>query len=226
MLTHGKKICKTLKEIRQQIAKNNDITLITSECHYKGECKGTCPKCEAEVRYLENELNKRRQLGKAVAIAGISLGLLGSFTECFAQQKTDKTNSDHKILTDTITPIDNKIYNSFIDDDIDNKYMLGFVESMPEPVGGFETLYKYLTSEIKYPETTPPFIPCTVVVEFIVEKDGRISNVKALAGVSPEFDQEAVRVVKMMPKWKPAEQMGKPVRRVFSIPIRFSYGGK
>ena len=81
-MTHGKKTCKILKEIRQQIADKNDIEYVTSECHFQGECKGTCPKCEEELQYLENELSKRRQLGKAVAVAGISLGLASTFTDC------------------------------------------------------------------------------------------------------------------------------------------------
>jgi len=77
-MTCGKKTCKILKEIRQQIAEKNDIEYITSECHFQGECKGTCPKCEAELRYLENELHKRQQLGKVVTIAGIALGVVGA----------------------------------------------------------------------------------------------------------------------------------------------------
>jgi TonB family protein len=81
-MTYGKETCKILKEIRQQIADKNDIEYATSECHYHGECKGTCPKCEAELQYLETELSKRRQLGKAVAVAGISLGLASTFTNC------------------------------------------------------------------------------------------------------------------------------------------------
>jgi len=83
-MKHGKKVCKILKEIRQQIAEKNDIELFISECHFQGECKGTCPKCEAEVRYLEQELNQRRQLGKAVAVAGISLGMAGAIAGCGA----------------------------------------------------------------------------------------------------------------------------------------------
>lgn len=81
----GKDKCKILKEIRKEIAKNNDIEYVTSECKYNGECKGTCPKCEAEVRYLEQELEKRRALGKKVAVAGItaaSFVSLGSMTAC------------------------------------------------------------------------------------------------------------------------------------------------
>jgi len=85
-MTRGKKVCKILKEIRQQIADKNDIEYITSECHFHGECKGTCPKCEAEVQYLENELHRRRQLGKVATVAGIasiSIGVaMTTFSSC------------------------------------------------------------------------------------------------------------------------------------------------
>ena len=59
----GKNKCKILKEIRQKIADENDIAYVTSECKYQGECSGTCPRCEAELQYLENELKKRQQKG-------------------------------------------------------------------------------------------------------------------------------------------------------------------
>ena len=49
----GKKKCRLLREIRQRIAQENDIPLVTEECEYKGDCRGTCPKCESELRYLE-----------------------------------------------------------------------------------------------------------------------------------------------------------------------------
>ena len=78
----GKSKCKILKQIRQQIATENDIEFITSECKFQGECSGTCPKCEAEVRYLEQELQKRRQAGKAVAVAGIAAALIVSAPGC------------------------------------------------------------------------------------------------------------------------------------------------
>ena len=73
---HGKKKCKILKEIRKQIAKDNDITYVTTECKHQGNCKGTCPKCEAEVRYLEAELEKRRMAGKQVVVAGIAAAMV------------------------------------------------------------------------------------------------------------------------------------------------------
>ncbi len=86
-MNRGKRTCRILKEIRQQIALQNNIEYVTSECHFQGECKGSCPKCEAEVIYLENELKKRHQLGKAVSIAGISLGLAASFSACNSPRK-------------------------------------------------------------------------------------------------------------------------------------------
>ena len=73
---NGKRKCKILKQIRQEIAQANDIRYVISECKHQGDCPGTCPKCEAEVRYLEEELQKRRNAGKAVAVAGIAAALM------------------------------------------------------------------------------------------------------------------------------------------------------
>lgn len=80
----GKAKCKILKEIRQKIADENDIPYVTRECTYQGECSGTCPKCESELRYLERELEARQKLGKKVAVsalcAGIAMGSAGCAT--------------------------------------------------------------------------------------------------------------------------------------------------
>jgi len=81
-MNYGKEKCKALKQIRKQIADNNDINYVIEECKHKGKCKGTCPKCEAEVRYLESELEKRRLSGKKVAIAGVSVGIAATFSAC------------------------------------------------------------------------------------------------------------------------------------------------
>ena len=83
---NGKSKCKILKDIRRQIAKENDIDLVISECKYQGECSGTCPKCESEVRYLEQELRKRQQAGKAIAVAGIAAALVVSAAGCASSQ--------------------------------------------------------------------------------------------------------------------------------------------
>ena len=87
---NGKSKCKVLKDIRKKIAAENDIVYVTSECKYQGECSGTCPKCEAELRYLEEELAKRKNLGKTVAVAGIAAALVVGSTGC-ALKITDQT---------------------------------------------------------------------------------------------------------------------------------------
>ena len=81
MKTNGKSICKELKAIRKRVAEENDIPLEQHECRYDGPCDGTCPRCEAEVRYLEAELRRRMTLGKAAAVAGVAMSL-AAFTSC------------------------------------------------------------------------------------------------------------------------------------------------
>ena len=79
---NGKSKCKILKDIRREIAKRNDIDLVIEDCKFKGDCLGTCPKCEAEVRYLEKEIEKRRALGKTVAVAGLVTTLAATSVSC------------------------------------------------------------------------------------------------------------------------------------------------
>jgi len=72
-MSRGKSTCKVLKDVRRKVADANGIPLQERECTHTGDCAGSCPYCESEVRYLERELSKRRALGKAVAVAGIAL---------------------------------------------------------------------------------------------------------------------------------------------------------
>ncbi len=99
-MTPGKQTCKILKEIRRQIAEANGIELATSECRYKGECRGTCPKCEAEVRYLEQQLRARSLTGRAVSLAGISVSALAMMLP--AQASTQLTPDGNLIATQQV----------------------------------------------------------------------------------------------------------------------------
>lgn len=74
-MNKGKSTCKFLKDIRRRIADANGIHYAPKECNYEGECKGTCPACEAEVRYLEGELKRKQRNGFAVKVGGIAAGL-------------------------------------------------------------------------------------------------------------------------------------------------------
>ena len=86
-MSRGKDICKELKAVRKQIAEENGIPLEIPKCTYQGPCKGTCPRCESEMRFLENALAQKIKLGKVATVAGLALAL-GSTGNAAAQAVT------------------------------------------------------------------------------------------------------------------------------------------
>lgn len=309
-MKRGKQTCRILKEIRRQIAEVNDIEFITSECQYQGDCLGTCPKCEAEVRYLEQQLERKRMAGKAITVLGISAGVMtmnaqNSNIDSIQKQSltdiieiistevsgTNNTNSlfvIKGIVTDSmrnpitgVLIIEKGTKNGTVTDEFGNftlrvsgKYplvaqsigfqsqeieiqktayiqvvlqedstlMMGEIlvvntkkksqkkkilttcvsETMPEFPRGNTALMSFIQQNIQYPD---PDICITgkVIVQFIISTDGNITNAKIVRGVHPKFDKEALRVVKLMPKWKPGTQKGKPVAMEYTIPVSFRY---
>ena len=287
-MTRGKTICGVLRTIRKQIANANDIKYEPRECHHQGDCRGTCPACEAEIRYLERELDIRRQLGKAVAIVGISAGL-SALSGCGDKaKKTDNVSEAESKLTvgkamvehvDTVdgdveykSPVDSVIVdkdpatikkrtapfkapapktekkdpvvfeeeevmvmgrtggvdidpvpmpNPYLDPDFYER-VFDVVEQMPSFPGGQQKLMDYLSENIRYPkELAEASIQGRVIVTFIVEKDGSISNVKVAKSLDPLLDKEAMRVVSSMPKWNPGKQSGIAVRVKYTLPVTF-----
>jgi protein TonB len=96
------------------------------------------------------------------------------------------------------------------------------VEQMPEFPGGEAALQRYLHTSVKYPNIAMENgIQGKVYVGFVVERNGSISNVRIARGVDASLDKEAMRVVKLMPKWIPGKQNGEPVRVSFTAPINF-----
>lgn len=87
MNNRGKDICKELKAVRKRIAEENGIDLEIPECTYQGPCKGTCPRCESEVRFLENALAQKIRMGKVATVAGLAL-TLGVTASAAAQSTT------------------------------------------------------------------------------------------------------------------------------------------
>jgi len=97
------------------------------------------------------------------------------------------------------------------------------VESNPEFPGGEANLYKYLADNLEYPyEARELNISGKVWVTFVVEKNGSITDVQVLRGIGGGCDEEAVRVVKAMPKWTPGKQRGIPVRVQFVLSVKFT----
>lgn len=96
------------------------------------------------------------------------------------------------------------------------------VEEMPEFPGGMAKLAEYLAKNIKYPQLARESgIQGRVFINFVVEHDGSVTNVKVMRSLGGGCDEEAVRVVKSMPKWKPGKQRGKAVRVSYNLPVNF-----
>ena len=202
-MAKGKQTCKILKEIRKQIAAENDIELVVSECTYQGDCRGTCPKCEAEVRYLERELEKRHRMGKVAVVAGLSVGLLASSQVALAQ-------TPDSLRMDTIEKAD------------ENVEIFGIVETMPMFRGGEQKLFEFIGNNVVYPqEAKDAGVEGKVFVEFYIERDGTVCDAKVLRGIGYGCDEEALRVVGLMPKWYPGKQRGNAVRVRYTLPINF-----
>lgn len=101
--------------------------------------------------------------------------------------------------------------------------VFAIVEQLPEFPGGADKLNRYLTENLHYPaQAKESSISGTVYVQFVVDKKGQISEAKVLRGIGSGCDEEALRVIKAMPRWKPGMQQGKPVKTLFNLPIKFS----
>ena len=92
-MVKGKSTCKLLKSIRQQIADANGISYQPKECHHKGDCTGTCPACEEEIRYLERELKARKGNGFGMKVAGIAAGICATVMPMTAAAQAVKPDS-------------------------------------------------------------------------------------------------------------------------------------
>lgn len=215
MMNRGKHTCKILRQIRKQIADANGIEYAVSECKYQGECLGTCPKCEEEVRYIEEQLNNRRILGKAVVLAGISMNVLSANAAGvvpFAEMENmDSITISDSLSTDSIrTKMDSE----------DNHVLAGVVEQMPAFPGGNSALLKYLEENVRYPDNEA-CVSGRVIVRFRINENGSIDKVEIAKSLGPKFDTEAIRVVNSMPRWIPGMQNGKRVKVSYTIPIFF-----
>ena len=104
-----------------------------------------------------------------------------------------------------------------------NQNIYNAVEQVPEFPGGMPAMMEFLQTNIKYPkDAIKQNVGGRVMVMFVVETDGSLSNVRVARKVFPSLDAEAVRVVKAMPKWKPGKEKGRAVRVNFTMPIVFS----
>jgi len=113
---------------------------------------------------------------------------------------------------------------SIIKTDEEEMEIIDVVEQMPEFIGGFKALQKYVNSNAIYTEKArKEKVTGKVFVSFWVETDGSISEPKILRGLCPDLDSISIDLVKKMPKWIPAEQREKPIKCRFNLPIEFNF---
>ena len=130
--------------------------------------------------------------------------------------KTSETTENANATADA-----NKALTPLEAQDADSK-IFDMVEEMPNFPGGSKELMSYLVKNIEYPASAKKDgKQGRVIIQFVVEKDGSISDVKVVRGVDPSLDQEAVRVVKAMPNWIPGKMKGNAVRVKYTVPVMF-----
>lgn len=261
-MQRGKNICKELKAVRHRIAEENGIPLEERECTYDGPCRGTCPRCEAEVRYLERELSRRIKLGRVASVAGITLGLTacggadspaespmgGPTPDILVVSDSLPQGSDSLMYVDSMpeppvfppdvvmgiveeiepetddTVGEIEVVDVVVDDELQEGEEEIYVLPEVDPVfpGGTDSLYAFIARNIKYPaEAKMNRIEGKVYVSFVIEKDGSVSSARVFRDIGGGCGQEALRVIRLMPRWAPATQSGVPVRFECNLPIRF-----
>lgn len=172
------------------------------------------------------QASKRNSIPEKVRAAEkTSADMAADKTESDEEESTDENNTlasgtdlatdnETQETTDEETPDDKT--------DSDNPLNFRVVEKLPEFPGGIEGFMKWLTATLRYPpQAQKQRIQGTVLVSFIINADGSATDHKIVKPAHPELDREAMRVIKMMPEWKPGEDHGKACRTYFRIPIVF-----
>lgn len=119
-MDNGRLICHQLKELRRDIAIENGISLQQEACTYTGQCDGTCPRCDAEVRYLEERLAQRLRLGKAATVAGLAIGLAVGANAQAQDSSTPSTGNRENVSISVQVVIRGTAINQFTKEPIAN----------------------------------------------------------------------------------------------------------
>lgn len=223
-MKRGKQTCRILKEIRKQIAEANDIEFVTSECQYQGDCLGTCPKCESEVHYLEQQLEYKRLAGKVITILGISAGLLALSPTSINAQKSKKIKVDDlTMIKDSVWLKEDSLLN-VLSKRTDDRLLGDIGYQYPSFPGGAAELNEYLKSNIHYPKGKSKMSGC-VIASFKVLKNGYVSHAKIIQSLHPLFDHAVLLALYTMPPWIPGKVSGKAIDSTFHISIVFNKHG-
>ncbi len=247
-MKRGKQICETLRGIRSEIARANEIDYTPRECHHEGDCAGTCPACESEMRWLEGQLRLRQTLGKAVTIVGLSMGLasLASCTPSAQASQTDTHLQPSKQASDcecceVLLPMTSIDSTSNCSKSNETKYdsldrgnlstdstiiprgtgneIFGNSPTPPQYPGGTAALLKDLIHGISGNQVE---LTGKVIAQFLVDTDGSIDSIKIVRTLNMEADSCVINAIKSLPhRFKPAVYNGKLVKMRYTLPIYF-----
>ena len=246
IMKRGKQICETLRGVRIEIARANEIDYTPRECHHEGDCAGTCPACESEMRWLEGQLRLRQSLGKAVTIAGLSLGVasLASCTHSAQASQTGTHPQPSKQVSDcecceVLLPLTTIDSTSNSCNSIETKYagmgnlstdstiiprgtgneIFGNSPTPPQYPGGNAALLKDLIHGISGNQVE---LTGKVIAQFLVDTDGSIDSIKIVRTLNMEADSCVINAIKSLPhRFKPAVYNGKVVKMRYTLPIYF-----
>lgn len=215
----GKHICETLKGIRKEIAQANDIDYNPVECTHEGDCAGTCPACESEMRWLERQLRLRHSLGKAVIVAGLSLALSGVATATPSSISSDRKKNvkQHRIHKQKKKTVNNDVLAV-------GNVVEGQVQSLYETAefpNGQQAFSDSIIKKVDIPKELLGNSDEKVVVQFSVLKDCSIGVVKIVESTNPAIEKYIIDAIRALPKFsKPGRYAnGEPATTWFTIPI-------
>ena len=212
-MARGKQTCKILKEIRRQIAEANGIEFATSECRYQGDCLGTCPKCEAEVRYLEQQLRARSLAGKAIALAGISAGMM-LMSGCSGTSTSSNNVNELEGVVICTEEEDDMIDES----EIREICLESQVDVKPEFPGGDDEM-RHFFNECWRKEKDA--IIGSAKIGYTVNFKGEIENPEIIEG-DTLLGEQLIRIINQFPDHTPGRKNGKPVDVYMTFPFSTS----
>lgn len=135
---------------------------------------------------------------------------------------SDSSSSDKTVKDETETKPDFSDADVFENQGVEGEEIFQAVKDTPEFIGGKKKMYEFINSNVRHPrEAAENGVSGLVYVRFVVEKNGKITNPKLLKGIGSGCDEEAIRVIAMMPNWKPGAHNGKVVRCYHTLPIAF-----
>lgn len=167
---------------------------------------------------------KRQRQSRWLALKALAVVPVAGVLAVACGQKSEKTDETAEPMTVAVeVPADApEVAVTGYDGGTETPKVFDVVEQMPEFPGGMEALMQFMSKNMKYPdEATKAGQEGRVIVSFVVEADGRVTNAKVVRSVAPLLDAEALRVIGLMPRWEPGRQNGEAVRVKYTIPVTF-----